>query len=178
MQLIVGLGNPEKKYEQTRHNVGFLVVDALARKLDARFSQAKNQRAEIAEVSGVGEKIILLKPQTFMNLSGEAVAAAMSFWKIPHENVTIVYDDADIPFGEIRSREEGSSGGHKGMQSIINSLGRHDIARVRIGIGRPDNPTIPLEDWVLAPWTAEEEKSLRDIIERAASQLYGRDDHT
>jgi len=158
MRLIVGLGNPGKKYERTRHNVGFLVVDALAKAID-------------------DPKIIILKPDTYMNRSGEAVRETMQFRKIPVKNLLVISDDADLPFGEIRVREKGSSGGHKGLQSIIDTLGTNAFTRVRVGIGRPDNPNTPLEDWVLGTWSAEEKKNLPDIIEKAVSQLYGRGDH-
>lgn len=158
MKLIVGLGNPGKKYERTRHNVGFLVADALAKVTD-------------------DPRIIILKPDAYMNRSGEAVSKAMQFRKIPLNNLFVISDDADLPFGEVRVREKGSSGGHKGLQSIIDTLGTNAFTRVRVGIGRPDNPNIPLEDWVLSTWTKDEEKNLPDIIEKAVSHIYGRNDH-
>ncbi len=158
MKLIVGLGNPGKKYERTRHNVGFLVADAFSKAID-------------------DPRTIILKPDTYMNRSGEAVREAMRFRKIPLKNLLVISDDADLPFGEVRVREQGSSGGHQGLQSIIDALGTDAFTRVRVGIGRPDHPNIPLEDWVLGTWTAEEEKNLPDIIKRAVSQLYGRNDH-
>lgn len=153
MTLIVGLGNPGQAYENTRHNVGFLVVDELERR-------------------GVDRaKMRTLKPDTFMNLSGHAVAGALRQTNMTADDVIVVYDDADIPFGEIRARDEGSSGGHNGMQSIIDLLGTNRIRRVRVGIGRGDNPNVPLDAWVLGRWTDEEQRALPNIVARAADEL-------
>ena len=151
MKLVVGLGNPGKKYEKTRHNVGFLVVDDLAKR----------------DLSGVK----FLKPDTYMNLSGQAVAAAIRQSNIGPEDILVVYDDADIAFGEIRFRSGGSSGGHNGMKSIIELLGTSDVARVRVGIGRGENPNIPLDEYVLGTWSAEEKKTLPNLIAAAADRV-------
>jgi PTH1 family peptidyl-tRNA hydrolase len=112
-----------------------------------------------------------MKPQTFMNLSGDAVQPAISFWKLTPRDVIVVFDDADMGFGQVRARNEGSSGGHNGMQSVIERLGTDAIARVKIGIGRSDNPNVPLEDWVLNAWTAEEMEQLAGIISQAADRV-------
>ncbi len=170
MRLIVGLGNPGKEYDHTRHNVGFLVVDALARAEGVTWKKKASLKAEVAEFELGDEKIALLKPLTFMNLSGEAVRAAMQFWKIPLANLVVVYDDADMEFGKLRPRGEGS-GGHNGMQSIIDLLGTKEIKRVKVGIGRGENPNIPLDVWVLSKWTKDEQKKLEEVIPAAIEQV-------
>lgn len=153
MKLIVGLGNPGPEYARTRHNVGFLVVDELERRgLDRTRART-------------------LKPDTFMNLSGTAVAAALRQTNMTPSEVIVAYDDADLPFGEIRVRAEGGSAGHNGMKSIFESLGTEAVARVRVGIGRSDNPNVPLDAWVLAKWSKEEEEALPAIVGRAADEI-------
>ncbi len=171
MKLIVGLGNPGKKYAHTRHNAGFLVVDALAKKLGLMWKEKTAWKAEIADGTVNETKVVLLKPQTFMNLSGEAVAKAMVFWKIPRTDVAIIYDDADLDFGDVRVRKTGSSGGHNGMQSVIERLGTPDIPRVRVGIGRSVRSGYPLDAWVLEPWTKEESDELPAIVEKAVERV-------
>lgn len=153
MKLIVGLGNPGTEYERTRHNVGFLVVDELARRGIER------------------TKARMLKPDTFMNLSGTSVAAALRQTNMTPADVIVAYDDADLPFGEIRVREEGGSAGHNGMKSIFECLGTEAIRRVRVGIGRSDNPNVPLDVWVLSRWSKEEEDALPTIVGRAADEI-------
>lgn len=153
MKLIVGLGNPGTEYERTRHNVGFLVVDELQRRGLER------------------TKARTLKPDTFMNLSGTAVAAALRQTNMTVADVIVAYDDADLPFGEIRVREEGTSGGHNGMKSIFEHLGTEAVKRVRVGIGRSDNPNVPLDVWVLGRWSKEEEDALPTIVGRAADEI-------
>ncbi len=167
--LVFGLGNVGKKYEGTRHNVGFLVVDALAHKLGATFSEKKKLRAEITEISTPTNKLILAKPTTFMNRSGEAVQAIMS-WQKPNR-VVVIYDDADLPFGEIRVRERGGSAGHNGVKSLIEHMGTDAFTRVRVGIGRPENNNVPLEDWVLTRWSEEENVHLPEIVKRAVELI-------
>ncbi len=153
MKLVVGLGNPGKEYEQTRHNVGFLVVDELKRR-------------------GIDQtRVRTLKPDTFMNLSGNAVAQALRQTNMTTDDVIVVYDDADLPFSEIRVRADGSSGGHNGMQSVIDHLGTNKIVRVRVGIGRPENINVPLDAWVLSKWTTDEEAKLSDIVSKAADEV-------
>lgn len=170
MHLIVGLGNPGKEYQHTRHNVGFLVVEALAREENVTWKKKASLKAEVAEFERGNEKVVLLKPQTFMNLSGEAVRSAAQFWKIPLENIVVAYDDADMEFGKIRTRGEGS-GGHNGMQSIIDCLGTNAIKRVKIGIGRSEHPNVPLDEWVLSSWTKEEEKKFEEVIPAAIASV-------
>jgi PTH1 family peptidyl-tRNA hydrolase len=171
MKLIIGLGNPGKKYENTRHNVGFLAIDRIVEKMaqkDIRidFKLDKKFEAEIAKFKLKDEDIILVKPQTFMNLSGNAVKKIVDFYKLnPSKDLIIVYDDIDIPLGKIRIRQEGSSAGHNGLQSIIDQLGTDSFMRVRIGIGRPSNELIKIEDWVLQALTDTEKELLFGTIE-------------
>jgi len=151
MKLVVGLGNPGKKYERTRHNVGFLVVDELERR-------------------GLPAGVRTLKPDTFMNLSGDAVVENIRQTNMTAADVLVIYDDADLPFGEIRFRSSGSSGGHNGVKSIIERLGTQDFPRVRVGIGRSANPHVPLDAYVLETWTSEETAKLGEMIGRAADR--------
>lgn len=137
MKVIVGLGNPGKKYTNTRHNVGFMFVDEIAKKLSLSFRLDKAKKAEIAESNLEGEKILLVKPQTFMNLSGDAVIAILQFYKLEVEDLLIIYDDMDLDVGRIKIKPAGSSGGHNGIDSIINRLGTSQIKRIRIGISKP-----------------------------------------
>ena len=170
-KLIVGLGNPGATYKHTRHNIGFLVVETLAKKEEESFLLQKKFKGEIAHIQKEQIKTILLRPSTYMNKSGESVLAVMQFYHIDPKELLVIYDDADLAFGKIRDRHSGSSGGHRGMQSIIETLKTQDIARLRIGIGRPDNPEIPLEEWVLQEWTPEEKKRLTDIIQSICDKL-------
>jgi PTH1 family peptidyl-tRNA hydrolase len=164
--MIVGLGNPGKKYERTRHNVGFMVIDALARALPGN-GHVRRFDAELFERTIDGGRLILLKPQTYMNASGNAVAAAVRWYRVPLDHLLVVYDDLDLPFGQLRLRPSGSSGGHNGMKSIIDRLGRDEFPRLRIGIGR--GQTSGAIGYVLSRFNTTEERQLRDVIDRAAS---------
>jgi PTH1 family peptidyl-tRNA hydrolase len=138
-QLIVGLGNPEPKYEQTRHNIGFAAVDALARSWNIPLSENRKFQGEFGEgVSPNREKIRLLKPLTYMNLSGQAIRAVTDWYKLPPESILVIYDDMDLPVGKMRLRLSGSAGGHNGMKSAIAHLGTQNFSRLRIGIGKPE----------------------------------------
>jgi len=179
MRLIVGLGNPEKKYDRTRHNAGFMFVDFLREKFHEEFNfddwqLCKKLQSATSYGKFHGEKIILLKPQTFMNLSGEAVSAAVKYYKIKPEEMVIVHDDIDLPLGAIRIRSEGSSGGHKGLESIISQTGTK-FARIKIGIGAPLTSSgqvkIPSEKYVLAKFTKKEEKILARVLDEAVKLL-------
>lgn len=169
MFLIVGLGNPGKKYEKTRHNVGFRVIDLLAERWQCDHYDTAFQ-GELVKCSSQGKKVLLLKPQTYMNLSGSSVAACAKYYKIPAGNVWVIHDDLDLPIGSLRLREGGSSGGHNGVQSIIESLGTRDVTRFRLGIGRPAGPT-PVEDYVLQPFAADERGAAGDAILRAVDAV-------
>lgn len=153
MKLIVGLGNPGKKYENTRHNTGFQVMDEIAQELHVDITQKKFQ-ALIGTTQVQGEKVICMKPQTFMNLSGEAVGAAVRFYQLSLSDLLVIYDDKDIEVGNIRLREKGSSGGQNGVKNIIAHLGSEQWNRIRVGIGK--NPNIDMVDWVLGSFHKEE----------------------
>ena len=165
MRMIVGLGNPGRKYELTKHNVGFLVADLLADHFDIDIS-TKKENALVGEARMGGEKILLVKPQTFMNLSGQAVGALARFYQIPAENIIVVYDDLDIPLGKVRVRAKGSAGGHNGIKSLIQHLGTMEFPRVKIGIGRPD-PNWQTPDYVLSPFNDEEWKNINPALTSA-----------
>lgn len=153
MKLIVGLGNPGMKYEKTRHNTGFQVMDEIAAALHMEIKQKKFQ-ALIATTQIQGEKVIAMKPQTYMNLSGEAVGAAVRFYHLSLKDLLIIYDDKDLPVGKIRLREKGSSGGQNGVKNIIAHLGSEEWNRIRVGIGKDANRD--LADWVLSGFGKEE----------------------
>ncbi|MBI4671472.1 MAG: aminoacyl-tRNA hydrolase [Chloroflexi bacterium] len=168
MKLIAGLGNPGMKYTRNRHNVGFMVLDRLARAEHRKFERQRFN-AQLLELALGGERVLLVKPQTYMNLSGGAVGKLAAFYHLPRPDVIVVYDDLDLPLGKIRLRANGSSGGHHGMESIINHLGGSDIPRLRIGIGRPD----PMQDvgHVLGNFHEDEMSVLDDALQRAENAL-------
>ena len=160
MKLIVGLGNPGSQYKNTRHNTGFMFVDKLAEKLGINFELDKAKKCEIVKTDINKEKVLIMKPQTFMNLSGEAVVIVKNFYKIENEDILVIYDDLDLSTGKIRIRPNGKSAGHKGIQSIMTLLGTEDIKRIRIGIDKVEsNKTI---DYVIGAFKPEE-KELMDI---------------
>lgn len=164
--IIAGLGNPGKKYERTRHNVGFMVPDALERSLLGT-GRLRRFDAELFERSiDDNGRVVLLKPQTFMNASGNAVGAAARWYHVPLDRVLVVYDDLDLPFGQLRLRPSGSSGGHNGMKSIIDRLGSDQFPRLRLGIGRGQQASSI--GYVLSRFNASEEKLLPEVITRAA----------
>jgi len=163
MKLIVGLGNPGKDYALTRHNVGFMVVNALINDLGLKV-QAKF-KGEIAQTSLGGEPVILLKPHTYMNASGESVRLVMDYYKIDAKDLLVIYDDLDLPVGKVRLREKGSAGGHNGMKSIIQHLNTSDFPRCRIGIDK--HPMIPTVDYVLGKFTKQEEDDVVNAILKA-----------
>jgi PTH1 family peptidyl-tRNA hydrolase len=172
MKAIIGLGNPGKEYEQTRHNVGFLVVDALAHRLGGTFTRKRTLEAEIAEVMAQDERVLLVKPQTFMNVSGRVLSAVLSKYPVQLQDVVIVYDDADLAFGDVRSKTAGGSAGHRGMESILSTLPKgSSVSRVRVGIGRPSHPDIPLDEFVLGRWTTQEAQALPNMIDAALEKL-------
>lgn len=164
--LIVGLGNPGDNYAKTRHNVGFRAIDALAKSLGARVDRAKF-RGLYGQTVFEGNKLILLKPQTFMNNSGLSVMDAAHFYKLPPERVIVLFDDISLDVGRLRVRADGSAGGHNGIKSIIGCLNSQDFPRVKIGVGAKPHPDYDLADWVLSDFSASEEKALAPAIERA-----------
>ena len=165
MKLIVGLGNPGDKYKNTRHNAGFMAIDEIFNRLFFQpFKKSDKFKAEIAEGQIADEKALIVKPQTFMNLSGQAVSAIMNFYKIPPEDLIVIFDDADLAYGSIRIRSDGSGGGHKGMKSIIESLGTQKIVRIRLGIQPPISFKGALEDYVLGKLTDGESKDIKKTV--------------
>ncbi len=168
MKLIVGLGNPWKEYRETRHNVGFLFVDDFASQMESEEWKKGYQWLHTSCVIN-GVKCILLKPETYMNLSGKSVQACASFFKIASKDIILITDDIDMEFWKIRYRETGSAGGHNGISSIIKSLWTDHIKRIKIGIGR--HPHIEAADWVLSKFTKEEKEQLEDIFIEVEQKL-------
>lgn len=166
--LVAGLGNPGRKYSGTRHNAGFMVIDELRRRMPA--AQPRHRfDAEILEISVALGRLILLKPMTYMNLSGNAVGPAVRWYKVPLQRLLIVYDDLDLPFGQLRLRPSGSSGGHNGLTSVIQRLGTERIPRLRIGIGRPAGSSSI--SYVLTRFGPDEARALQQIIQTAADAV-------
>ncbi len=168
--LIVGLGNPGKKYEFTRHNAGFLFVDILSEKFAFTVKKLKFH-ALIGEARINGKRCLVMKPQTMMNCSGEAVKEACSFYKIPPENVIVVFDDISLDVGKLRIRRNGSAGGHNGIKSIINHLGSDNFPRIKVGVGAKPHPDYDLADWVLSEFTRTEGKQLRVAVDNACEAV-------
>jgi len=172
MKLIVGLGNPGKEYENTRHNSGFLAIDKLAKMCNCDINSEK-WNALICNVMINGEKVVLMKPLTYMNESGSAVSQAYNFYHLNPEDVLIMHDDMDIPTGSVRIRKNGSAGGQKGMKSIIDCLKTSELARIRIGVGhssRGDHDKVP--NWVLSPVPKSEREDFDNALENAAKAAY------
>ena len=162
MKVVIGLGNPGKKYEKTRHNMGFLAVDSLRKKLNINDEREKFQ-ALVSEKNINGEKVIFFKPQTFMNLSGNAIIEIINFYKLdPKKDIIVIYDDMDLSFGDIRIREKGSSGGHNGIKSIISHIGEEFI-RIKCGIGAKEKGAV---EHVLGEFNQTEQKDLEEILEK------------
>lgn len=168
MKLIVGLGNPEIRYENTFHNLGFMGLDVCARILKVEFTKEKC-RALIGETKINGEKIILAKPLTYMNLSGESVSMLASFFKIPLKDIIVIYDDFDIPIGTVRIRQSGSAGTHNGMKNIVKELGSTEFSRIRIGFKPLKELKIPLIDFVLSGISEDDKAIILPAIERAGT---------
>ena len=166
--LIVGLGNPGKQYERTRHNVGWRTAELLARDAGVKIDRSRF-RGLTRTCTLAGQKVLLLKPETYMNASGEAVQLAAMFYKVPIDHILVLSDDVSLPVGKIRVRAEGSAGGHNGLKSIISRLGSQDFPRIRIGVGAKPHPDYDLADWVLSNFTSEEEKALGPALENAAA---------
>jgi PTH1 family peptidyl-tRNA hydrolase len=164
MYLIVGLGNPGMEYSHTRHNVGFDIIDLLAEKYNIKINRIKF-KGSIGEGSISGEKVILLKPSTFMNLSGESVIEASNFYKIPKENIIVLYDDISLEVGRLRVRPEGSAGGHNGIKSIIQHLSSEVFPRVKVGVGQPKGDLVR---HVLGNFSKEEREVLNKVFQNAA----------
>ncbi|MBC5998019.1 aminoacyl-tRNA hydrolase [Romboutsia ilealis] len=169
MYVVVGLGNPGKQYENTRHNVGFNVIDILAKEYDISVSKIKH-KALIGEGRVGSEKVLLVKPQTYMNLSGETLIDIYNYYKVDMENIIVIYDDIDLDVGKIRIRKKGSGGTHNGMRSIIKCLGANDFPRVRVGVSKP-KPGQDLADFVLSRFRKEENNDVELGLEKAAKAV-------
>lgn len=169
MKLIVGLGNPGKDYENTRHNAGFMVLDAFAKELNLELHLEPKFKALMAMTNVDGEKVILLKPVTYMNLSGEAVRPVMNFYKIDVEDIIVVSDDLDSRCGRVRIRANGSAGGHNGHKSIMTNLGTEEYKRIKVGIDRSN--VIPVVDWVLQKFSNDEMALINEAITKSCKAL-------
>ena len=165
MNIIVGLGNPGKKYDGTRHNVGFETIDRLASRNDIKVNKLKF-KALYGEGTIGGKKVMLVKPQTFMNLSGQSLLEIVQFYKVDMSEITVIYDDIDIAVGSIRIREKGSAGTHNGMRSIIYQLQKDNFSRIRIGVGKSE--VMDLASHVLSPFRKEEHEGIKKALENAA----------
>lgn len=165
--LIVGLGNPGKDYDRTRHNCGFRAIDLLAEKLGCKIDKGKFQGL-YGQALINRKKLFLLKPQTYMNLSGKSVLQMSAYFSIPPQRIIVMFDDISLPPGRLRVRSDGSAGGHNGIKSIIAELGSQDFPRVKIGVGAKPHPEQDLADWVLSTFSAAEEKLLKPALENAA----------
>ena len=171
LRLVVGLGNPGRKYAGTRHNAGYMAVDELARQWKTEWAREKKFDAQIAKAERRGQRVILCKPETFMNASGEAVRAVADFYKAPTSRLLVVIDDADLPLGEIRLRTRGSSGGHHGLESIEQHLGTREFARLRIGIGRGQTVVREITGHVLAEFSRAERELMDKVLGRVCEQI-------
>ena len=165
--LIVFLGNPGPRYEMTRHNAGFMAADAMAKEKNVNINKARF-KALTATCDIGGESVLLMKPQTFMNLSGDAVSQAVKFYKIPPEHVIVVSDEISLPIGKLRIRTKGSAGGHNGLKDIIAKLGTDGFPRIRIGVGAPPHPDYDMADWVLSSFKNQDAEDMLAAAARAA----------
>lgn len=166
--IIVGLGNPGKEYERSRHNTGWMALDILAGKLGARIDRTRFRAQTSGIVSYRGQKLLLVRPETYMNASGIAVEAAAHFYKVPPERILVIFDDISLPVGKIRVRKDGSAGGHNGIKSIISSLSSDSFPRVKVGVGAKPHPDYDLADWVLSSVSKEELPAYKAALENAA----------
>lgn len=175
--LIVGLGNPGKEYERTRHNAGFRALDLLASKLGCKVDKSKFQGL-YGQANYGGKKLLLLKPMTYMNLSGRSVLQLSAYFNVPPQRIIVLFDDISLEPGRLRIRADGSAGGHNGIKSIIQEVGSQAFPRVKIGVGAKPNPEFDLADWVLSTFSANEEKALAVALENAADAALAIIDHS
>ncbi|RME04486.1 MAG: aminoacyl-tRNA hydrolase [Planctomycetota bacterium] len=169
-RLFVGLGNPGAQYHKTRHNFGFMVVDAFAEKW--QFPPFQRRFRSLLSVKNMKEvRVFLLKPQTYMNLSGHSVGEVSRYYKLALSELLLIYDDLDLPLGKIKLRSKGGSGGHKGVESVLQSLRTQSLSRLRLGIGRPANPHLDTSTYVLAPFLEEELELVQEVIQRAVEAM-------
>lgn len=168
--LVVGLGNPGAQYENTRHNAGFMVADGLAARAQAPIQRVRFKALTAAAELG-GQGVLLMKPTTYMNLSGEAVGEAARFYKIPPDHVLVISDDVSLPLGRLRIRTGGSAGGHNGLKSIIQHLGTDQFPRLKVGVGGKPHPDYDMADWVLGKFQGEDKKTMDEAVKRAADAV-------
>lgn len=168
--LIVGLGNPGKEYANTRHNIGFRCADALIAAHQLTYTRKKKSKARIADGTIYGKRVLIAKPQTYMNLSGSSIQGLASFYQIPPEQIIVIYDDLDLPPGTLRIRPKGGTGGHRGMTDIVDKLGSKEFPRIRFGIGRPPGKMDPAK-YVLRRFTDEEEQIVQPTVERVVKTI-------
>ena len=168
--LVVFLGNPGAKYNGTRHNAGFMAADAMAKELNVAINKL-HFKALTAKVTIGGEKVLLMKPQTYMNLSGEAVGQAAKFYKISPERIIVVSDEVAMPIGKLRIRNSGSAGGHNGLKDIIRHLGTQDFPRIRMGVGAAPHPDYDMADWVLSTFKNKDAEDMQDLAERVSKAV-------
>lgn len=164
--LLVCLGNPGREYESTRHNVGFMAADELSRREGVKFNKLR-YRSLTGEIAAGGGRVLVIKPQTYMNLSGEAVKLAGGFYRIPPDHVLVISDDVALPLGKLRIRSGGSAGGHNGLKNIIAHLGTDQFPRIRVGVGAPEHPEHEMIDWVIGRFTPQERKTVEEAVGRA-----------
>ena len=170
MYIIAGLGNPGREYEKTRHNTGFLALDALSKALGVRVNKPKFQ-GEVGVCEYKGKRLILLKPQTYMNLSGESVSPAAAFYKVPPEHIIVVSDEVSLPIGKLRIRKSGSAGGHNGLKNIIAMLGTDAFPRIRMGVGAPPHADYDMADWVLSSFKNQDADDMRSLAVRVCDAV-------
>ncbi len=168
--LVLGLGNPGLQYEKTRHNAGFMAADRIAEKFGCAFLKNRHD-ALFGECTIAGHRVILAKPQTYMNNSGAAAIKLSTFYKIPVENIIVMFDDVSLDPGKLRIRPKGSDGGHRGMRDIIELTGTDQIARIKIGVGSKPHPEYDMKDWVLGRFSADDQKLLDNALDRAADAV-------
>jgi len=168
MRLIVGLGNPGEKYAKTRHNIGFMILEKIAAKRGITFRLEPHYESRFAEMGDLEHRIKLVEPQTFMNESGRAIKKCKDYWKVDSEDIWVIHDDVDLEFGKVRISLGGSSAGHKGIESIIQTIGEQ-FWRIRIGVGKSDR--IPTDDWVLMNFEKEDQKKLPKIVDEVAQSV-------
>ena len=168
--LIVGLGNPGRQYENTRHNAGFMALDGIAREYGAQIKRLKF-KAVVGEAEISGKRCLLMKPDTFMNLSGQAVVEAMNFYKVPIERVVVLCDDISLEPGRLRIRRKGSDGGHNGLKNILYLTGKDSFPRIRLGVGKKPHPDYDLADWVTGKFSPEDRKTVDEAVKRAADAI-------
>ena len=167
MYVVAGLGNPGILYQRTRHNAGFQALDVLADELSIKVTK-RGFSGVYGEGNYLGERVVLVKPTTYMNLSGESVGEAARFYKVPADHVLVISDDVSLPVGKLRIRKSGSAGGHNGLKNIIQHLGTDAFPRIKVGVGMPDHPDHEMIDWVIGKPQGEEAKTLRAALDRAA----------